>query len=102
MDSKSVVKWVWHVVIPLISPTAFAVILLSVVGSFQSVDLIYILTQGRPGNSTNTMIYYIYQEGITNWDIGYGSALSTVLFLGLLLFTVVYLFVGERKVNYEQ
>lgn len=102
MDSKSVVKWVWHVVIPLISPTAFAVILLTVVGSFQSVDLIYILTQGRPGNSTNTMIYYIYQEGITNWDIGYGSALSTVLFLGLLLFTVVYLFVGERKVNYEQ
>lgn len=102
MDSRSTAKWVQHIVIPLISPTAFAAILLAVVGSFQSVDLIYILTQGRPGNSTNTMIYYIYQEGIADWNIGYGSALSTVLFLGLLLFTVIYLFAGERGVNYEQ
>jgi ABC-type sugar transport system permease subunit len=86
----------------MISPTAFTAVLLSIVGSFQSVDLIYIVTQGRPGNSTNVLIYYIYQQGITSWNIGYGSALSSVLFAGLLFFTIVYIVLGEKKVHYDR
>lgn len=102
LESKNPFKSIWMITLPMLAPTTFVTVLLSIVGSFQSVDLIYMLTQGRPGNSTNTLIYYIYQEGITNWNIGYGSALSTFLFVCLLLFTVVYLMAGERKVNYDQ
>ena len=91
-----------HITIPMLGPTTFVAVLLAIVGSFQSVDLIYIMTQGRPGNSTNTLIYYIYQEGITSWNIGYGSALSTFLFLCLLIFTILYIWLGERKVQYEK
>lgn len=102
LESKNPFRAIWHITLPMLAPTTFVTVLLSIVGSFQSVDLIYMLTQGRPGNSTNTLIYYIYQEGITNWNIGYGSALSTFLFACLLVFTAVYLFIGERKVSYDQ
>lgn len=101
LDSKSSFGAVRYITIPMLGPTTFVTVLLSIVGSFQSVDLIYIMTQGRPGNSTNTLIYYIYQEGITSWNIGYGSALSTILFLCLLIFTMIYIWMGERKVQYE-
>lgn len=102
LESNSWRKQLRYITLPLLSPTTFVAVLLSVVGSFQSVDLIYIMTQGRPGNSTNTLIYYIYQQGITSWNIGYGSALSTILFAALLLFTVIYLSFGEKRVSYER
>lgn len=102
LESGSSFRSLWHITLPLLSPTTFVTVLLAIVGSFQSVDLVYIMTQGRPGNSTNTLIYYIYQEGIANWNIGYGSALSTFLFVSLLLFTIVYLFTCEKRVNYDQ
>jgi ABC-type sugar transport system permease subunit len=91
-----------HITLPMLSPTTFTALLLSIVGSFQSVDLIYIVTQGRPGNSTNVLIFYIYQQGITNWNIGYGSALSSVLFAALLVFTVIYIYIGEKRVHYDR
>lgn len=96
LDSDNPFRSAWHITIPMLKPTTFAAVLLAIVGSFQSVDLIYILTQGRPGNSTNTLIYYIYQEGIASWNIGYGSALSTFLFLCLLVFTIIYVKARER------
>ena len=102
METNSGLKTFWHITLPMLSPTTFVAVLLSIVGSFQSVDLIYIMTSGRPGNSTNTLIYYIYQQGIVSWKIGYGSALSTILFVALLIFTIFYIIIGERKVNYER
>ncbi|MDR2259157.1 MAG: sugar ABC transporter permease [Treponema sp.] len=102
LETNSWFKAFRYVTLPMISPTAFAAVLLSIVGSFQSVDLIYIVTQGRPGNSTNVLIYYIYQQGITNWNIGYGSALSSVLFIALLFFTIIYIVLGEKKVQYDR
>jgi ABC-type sugar transport system permease subunit len=102
LETNSWFKAFRYVTLPMISPTVFAAMLLSIVGSFQSVDLIYIATQGRPGNSTNLLIYYIYQRGITGWNIGYGSALSSVLFLALLFFTIIYIALGEKKVHYDR
>lgn len=102
LETNSFWKTTWHITIPLMMPTVFVAVLLSIVGSFQSVDLIYIMTQGRPGNSTNTLIYYIYDQGVTAWKIGYGSALSTVLFVSLLIFTLLYIKLGDRRVEYDR
>lgn len=90
-----------HITLPMLGPAFFAVLLLSIAGSFQSADLVYIATQGRPGNTTNVLIYHIYQQGIARWNIGYGSALSVVLFLALLFFTLGYVLLGEKKVHYD-
>ena len=102
LETNSFWKQTRYLTVPLMMPTVFVAVLLSIVGSFQSVDLIYIMTQGRPGNSTNTLIYYIYDQGVTAWKIGYGSALSTVLFVSLLLFTLIYIKLGDRRVDYDR
>ena len=102
LESKKSIKAIRHITIPLLGPTTFVSILLSIVGAFQSVDIIYIMTQGRPGNSSNVLVYYIYQKGIASWNIGYASALSTVLVVLLLLFTAIYIRYGERIVKYDE
>ena len=102
METNSAFKTFWYITRPLLSPTTFIAVLFSIVGSFQSIDLIYIMTSGGPENATNTLIYYIYQQGIIRWNVGYGSALSTVLFVILLIFTILYIILGERRINYDR
>lgn len=91
-----------YITLPMLSPTTFVVVLLSIIGSFQSVDMVYIMTQGGPANRTNLMIYYIYQQGISSWRLGYGSALSFVLFFVLLTLTSLYIVIMERRVHYDR
>lgn len=102
LESTSSFNAVRYITIPLLGPTTFVSVLLSIVGAFQSVDIIYIITQGRPGDSTNTLVYYIYQKGIASWNVGYASALSTLLVAILLIFTAVYIKYGEKLVKYDE
>lgn len=90
-----------YITLPMLGPAFFAALLLSVAGSFQSADIVYVATQGRPGNASNVLIYHIYQQGIARRNIGYGSALSTILFFALLAFTVCYILWGEKKIQYD-
>lgn len=102
LETKSVFKRYFKITLPMLKPTLFVVCLLSVTSSFQSMDLVAIMTQGGPGHSSNVLMYYIYQEGIINRRIGYGSAMSTLFLLVLFIFTIVYLRQGERRVDYER
>lgn len=102
LETKSAVKQYFHITLPMLKPTLFTVILLSVTSSFQSMDLVSIMTKGGPGDASNILMYYIYQVGIISRRIGYGSALSTVFLLVLFAFTFVYLRYGERMVDYER
>jgi ABC-type sugar transport system permease subunit len=90
-----------HITLPMLGPAFFAALLLSIAGSFQSADIMYAATQGRPGNASNVLVYYIYQQGIARRNIGYGSALSTILFLAMMTFTVCYILWGEKKIQYD-
>jgi len=77
------------ITLPLLRPTVVFVLVTSVIGSFQIFDTIAVTTQGGPGSSTRTIVYYIYQEAFTSMRMGYACAMSTVLFLGLVLVTMV-------------
>ena len=61
----------------------------SVIGSFQIFDTIAVTTQGGPGTATRTIVWYIYQMAFSSMRMGYASAMSTVLFFGLILVTVI-------------
>jgi len=102
LETKSQVKQYFHITLPMLKPTLFNVILLSLPGAFQSMDLISIMTRGGPGDASNVMMLYIYQEGIISRRIGYGSTLSTAFLVVLFAFTFVYLRYGERMVDYER
>ena len=102
LETSSALQVFRYITLPMLSPTTFVVGLLAVISSFQSVDLVYIMTQGGPANHTNVIIYYIYQQGIASWRLGFGSALSFMLFFIILLFTVLYIGVLEKRVQYER
>jgi multiple sugar transport system permease protein len=85
---------------PMLSPTTFFVTIMLTISSFKVYDQMYMITQGGPGTSTLVLVYHIYNVAFKNWDLGYASAISMVLFLLVLIVTVVQ-FRGEKKfVNY--
>jgi multiple sugar transport system permease protein len=77
-----------YVTLPSLSRTTFLVTTLLIIGAFQVFDQAYVLTKGGPGNSTVTMVYYIYNKGFGALEMGYASALSFVLFLIILIFSL--------------
>lgn len=90
----------WKITFPLLSPTTFFVTVMAIINSFQSIDQVYLMTRGGPANATNMMVYYIYQVAFRFWDMGYASALSTVLFVVLLALTVLAFRVMHHRVHY--
>ncbi len=91
-----------QITLPLLSPTTFFVVLLAIINSFQAVDQIYVMTKGGPHNSTNVLLYYIYEHGFIYWNTGIASSASTVLFIILLLITFLYYYGLQHFVNYER
>jgi multiple sugar transport system permease protein len=89
VDGANVFQEFFRITLPLISPTTFFVMVTSIIGAFQVFDLTSILTQGGPGNATNTIVMYIFQSAFRNFRMGYASAMAMVLFLIILVFTLV-------------
>lgn len=69
--------------VPLMLPTTIFVSTVALINGFQTVDQLFILTDGGPNNASNLLLYFLYQEGFRNFNIGRASAL-TVLMLALL------------------
>ncbi|MBS4219116.1 sugar ABC transporter permease [Bacillus sp. FJAT-49711] len=90
-----------RITIPMLSPTLFFVITVTIINAFQTFGQIDILTQGGPQNTTNLMVYSIYREAFTNYKFGSASAQAIVLFIIILLMTILQFKLGERKVHYQ-
>ena len=69
-----------NVTVPLLSPTIFFVIVITSISSFQVFDLIYVMTQGGPDNSTMDLVYSIYKYAFEYFDVGKASAIAYILF----------------------
>jgi sn-glycerol 3-phosphate transport system permease protein len=90
-----------HVTLPLLGPTFAFVGIIALLNALTQVDHIVILTKGGPSDSTNVLLYYIYQQAHQNNDIGLASA-ATVLSVGMLLaLSIVSLRRLEQGIHYE-
>lgn len=78
-----------NVTLPLLAPTTMFVLVTSVIGAFQAFDQIFVMTNGGPLYSTETLVIYMYRYAFTNFEIGYGCAVAVCLFVIVLAFTVV-------------
>ena len=78
-----------HVTLPALARTMFLVVTLLIISAFQVFDQAYVLTKGGPGNSTLTLVYYIYDRGFGRLQMGYAAALSFVLFVVIIGFSLV-------------
>jgi multiple sugar transport system permease protein len=89
-----------YITLPLLMPTTVLVIVLQVIASLKVFDQIYLLLQGGPNFSTRPAIQYIYENGFTQYRVGYASALSFVFFLAIVAVSVL-LFAGLRRLQTE-
>jgi len=87
----------WRITIPLLANTTFFAVIMLTIESFNIFESIYAITEGGPGSSTNTLLYYIYSEGFQFYRMGYASALAWVLFLILFVLTAVQFAMRRRK-----
>ncbi len=78
-----------NVTIPLLSPTIFFVVIITAISSFQVFDLIYLMTQGGPLDSTNVLVYAIYKNAFEYFNVGKASAIAYILFIIILALTLV-------------
>jgi multiple sugar transport system permease protein len=72
------------ITIPLLARTTTLVAVLQVIASLKVFDQMYIMTAGGPNFSTRSVLQYIYDEGFTNFRVGYASALSMLFFVVVL------------------
>jgi multiple sugar transport system permease protein/raffinose/stachyose/melibiose transport system permease protein len=89
---------VWFVVLPLLRPATVVVVALSVINSLKGFDILYIMTGGGPFNSSDTLAMHMYNESFKKYHMGYGSAISVVLFL-IALSIIFFYFRQLKKVD---
>jgi multiple sugar transport system permease protein/sn-glycerol 3-phosphate transport system permease protein len=90
-----------RITLPMLSPTLFFIITISLINAFQTFGQIDILTKGGPSQSTNLIVYSIYREAFINYQFGTASAQAVILFLIILVVTILQFKLGERKVHYQ-
>jgi multiple sugar transport system permease protein len=89
------------ITLPLITPTAFFAIVISLIGAAQVFDNAWVLTGGGPGDASRLIVLYIYEAGFRRFEMGYAAALSLTLFLVLIILTLVQFRFSRRWVHYE-
>lgn len=101
IDGSGPIRTFMRIVLPLLSPTVFFLVIVSVINAFQSFGQMHILTKGGPAGSTEVLVYSIYKEAFVNYQFGTGSAMALVLFVIILILTVIQFTVLEKKVHYQ-
>ena len=97
VDGATYRQQVTRVILPLTLRTILLVTLISVIGSLLAFDQFYIMTAGQPQNETATSVFFVYLNSFPYLKLGYGAALSTMLALTILAFTVVQLILTRRS-----
>ncbi len=100
IDGASNFRIFTNVTVPLLSPTLFFVLIVSIINAFQSFTQIDLLTKGGPANATNVVVYSIYRDAFVNFNSGYASVQAVILFVIILILTIIQFFFIERRVHY--
>lgn len=90
-----------RITIPMLSPTLFFIVTITLINAFQTFGQIDILTKGGPSQSTNLIVYSIYREAFVNYQFGTASAQAVVLFICILVVTILQFKFGEKRVHYQ-
>lgn len=100
IDGANGLQTLWYVTVPLLTPTTFLVLVLSVVGSFQVFEQTYVMTAGGPAWSTLTIVLLIFFRAFQDFRMGSAAALAYVLFAIILVFTLAQIRLQRRWVHY--
>ncbi len=97
IDGASWWQRLWRVTVPQIRPEIYVVLLTCTVASLRAFAWIYALTTGGPGTATQVPSYYSYQNFFTNLQVGYGSAIATVMTIVIIVVSAIFLWLQRRN-----
>ena len=89
-------QFLW-ITLPLLRRPLMLVTILQVIACFQVFGLVDVMTKGGPGGATRSLVYYLFERAFTNSQLGYGSAVATILFLILFLISLSQLRVFRQR-----
>lgn len=101
LDNSGKLRTFFKITLPLLSPTLFFLLITTTTSSFQVFDLVNVMTKGGPINSTNMLVYYIYEAGFRYFDIGSASAASVFLIILVGILTFAHFKLLAKKVHYQ-
>jgi raffinose/stachyose/melibiose transport system permease protein len=101
IDGANNLQTLWYVTLPMLSRTIVTTVYLSILGSLQQFDLVWLMTEGGPVNASEVLTTYMYRHGFVSFRLGYGASVAVVLFLVCLTFSLVYqrLFMRQEYVG---
>lgn len=89
------------VTLPLLTPTTFFVLSVSIIDSFRSFEIIYSMTRGGPQNATNTLVYDVFLNAFVYYRMGYASAVAFILLAIVALLTSLNFIMKKHWVEYQ-
>jgi len=95
IEGANIFQRTFFIVIPLLIPATIIVVALSMINSLKGFDILYIMTQGGPFHSSDTLAMHMYNESFRKYRMGYGSAISVVLFL--IAVTIIGIYFRQLK-----
>jgi len=101
VDGAGVIRKMWHVTVPMMTPAIFLTAVLQIIGSWQVFTQALIVTNGGPRDSTLFILLHLYRTGFEYFQMGYASAIAWVLFVIILIFTIIQFGIARRWVYYE-
>jgi sn-glycerol 3-phosphate transport system permease protein len=101
LDQTKAWTTLYRITIPMISPTLFFLLVINTTASFQVFDTVKIMTQGGPVNSTNMLVFYIYEYAFDFFKIGYASAAGVLLLLIIGVLTIIHFKLVAKRVHYR-
>ncbi len=90
----------WRITIPLLSPTTFFILVMSIIGSFQVFDAVYVLTSGGPLGSTKVLVFYLYEHAFKFFEMGYASAVAYLMFAIIFAVTMLQVKYLRGSIHY--
>lgn len=96
IDGASAFQKFRYITLPMIAPFLMIAVIIRLIDALKSFDIIFAMTQGGPGTASETINLYLYQTAFAYFDIGYGSAITVVFFVLIILLSLATLYLRAR------
>jgi multiple sugar transport system permease protein len=94
MDGATGLSLFWNIILPQLRPATFIAVVVTIIGSLRSFDMIAIMTQGGPWGSTNVLAYFMFEQALSEYGyrMGYGSAIAMILFSIMMIYILFFIY----------
>ena len=102
IDGATAWQRFWHITLPLLKPALLTALLFRTIDAFRVFDLVFVMTQGGPGDATQVLQFYGYKTLFTEGRVGYGTTISVTVFVAIAILSLFYVrTVGTKLMQRE-